>query len=50
MLILMRLAPKLKELTIAGVAAAYGNKTSDDYADDLEAALIRNSALQYCRV
>ena len=37
-------APKLKELTIAGVAAAYGNKTSDDYADDLEAALIRNSA------
>jgi hypothetical protein len=37
-------APKLKELTIAGVAAAYGSKTSDDYADDLEAALIRNSA------
>ncbi|MDD4472237.1 MAG: hypothetical protein PHT97_13905 [Methanoculleus sp.] len=37
-------APKLKELTIAGVAAAYGNKTSDDYADDLEAVLIRNSA------
>ena len=37
-------APKLKELTIAGVAAAYGSKTSDDYADDLEAVLIRNSA------
>ncbi|MCK9320227.1 hypothetical protein, partial [Methanoculleus sp.] len=35
---------KLKELTIAGVAAAYGSKTSDDYADDLEAVLIRNSA------
>ena len=37
-------APKLKELTIAGVAAAHGSKTSDDYANDLEAALIRNSA------
>ena len=37
-------APKLKELTIAGVAAVYGSKTSDDYADDLEAVLIRNSA------
>lgn len=41
---LNEIAPKLKELTIAGVAAAYGNKTSDDYADDFEAALIRNSA------
>jgi len=37
-------APKLKELTISGVAAAHGSKTSDDYANDLEAALIRNSA------
>jgi len=36
--------PKLKELTISGVVAAHGSKTSDDYANDLEAALIRNSA------